>query len=222
MTCAISALLLLPACSPNSKEVPVAARTPAPDEPHPVSDLSALSTANSLDPFHKNDLAIARQVTSADDSDAVAKRQGLGSVRHVGDDKHPGVEKLLNQKSAQFESLSMQIMDQVFAQVEGLEETDQISHLKLPDDLKPVIITGTLNRDGKLNELVVEQHSGQAAIDRMVIAACKKGLYIQNPPPDALSTPQTYKVRLETRLENYTSLDGEHWQFKTFIAMALL
>jgi hypothetical protein len=216
------ALLILPGCGPNSKEIPVAASTPSADQPHPLDDLTSLSSANSLDPFGKHDLAIARQVTSAADTGTAGNIESIGTVRHVGDDKHPGEERLLNKKSAQFDTLSMRMMDQVFAQVEGLEDQDQISHLKLPTDLKPVIITGTLNRDGKLRELVVEQHSGQAAIDRMVVAACKKGLFIQNPPPDAMNGNETYKVRLETRLENYASLDGEHWQFKTYLGMALL
>ena len=83
-------------------------------------------------------------------------------------------------------------------------------------------IAGTLNRQGILKELVVEQHSGTAAIDKMVVAACKKGLFIHNPPPEATDPGGDYKVRIEARFENYASTDGEHWEFKTYMGLALL
>lgn len=129
---------------------------------------------------------------------------------------------MLNKKAAQFDTLSIHLMDQVFAQMTTLEEGDEISHLKLPTDLRWVIITGTLSRQGVLKELVIEQHSGTAAVDKMVVAACKKGLYLHNPPQDAVDSAGNYKVRVEARMENFASLDGEHWQFKTYMGLAIL
>ena len=84
------------------------------------------------------------------------------------------------------------------------------------------IITGTLNPQGMLKELVIEQHSGAAAVDKMIVAACKKGLYIRNPPADAAETSGNYRVRVEARLQNYASIDGEHWKFKTYMGLAVL
>lgn len=196
----------------------------APDAPHPVTDLSQLAPGSALDPFGKHEQTIARRVASDGNigGGSVGNLDAIGTVRHVGDDKHPGEERLLNKKAAQFDNLSMRLLDQVFVQIEGLQEEDEISHLKLPTDLKWVIITGTLNRQGVLKELVIEQHSGTAAVDKMVVAACKKGLFIHNPPADAVDASGNYQVRLEARFENYASEDGEHWEFKTYMGLAIL
>jgi hypothetical protein len=225
--CALSLALLtiIQGCGSSSSQAPKMVATPSPDTPRPVTDLSQVAPGSALNPFGKKDeQAIARRV--ADDDDIVGRRVenlgAYGAVRHVGDDKHPGELRLLNKKAAEFETLSMRLMDQVFNQVEHLQEQDEISHLKLPTDLRWVIITGTLNRQGVLKELVIEQHSGTAAIDKMAIAACKKGLYIHNPPPDAADESGNYKVRIQTRLETFASLDGEHWEFRTYMGLAFL
>jgi hypothetical protein len=224
--CALSlALLTIPqGCGSNSSQAPKMVATPAPDAPHPVTDLSQLAPGNALDPFGKHEQTIARRVASDRDvgGSGAENLDTLGTVRHAGDDKHPCEQRLLNKKAAQFDMLSMHLLDQVFVQIAGLQEGYEISHLKLPTDLKWVIITGTLNRQGVLKELVIEQHSGTAAIDKMVVAACKKGLYIHNPPPDALDASGNYKVRIEARLENFASIDGEHWEFKTYMGLAIL
>jgi len=219
------ALLIIPqGCSSSSTpDVPTVYPTPAPGTPHPLTDLSQLSTANPLAPFGKRDQSIAREVTAEADTGAEEQSiHAIGSIRRVGDEKHPGEERLLNKKATQFDMLSMRVLDQIYAETASLERRDEISHLKLPDDLRPVIITGTINGDGVLKELVVEQHSGTAAIDKMMIAACKKGMYIRNPPPEARTSDGTYKLRIEARMENFASLDGEHWQFKTYLGLAIL
>ncbi len=224
--CALSlALLTIPqGCGSNSSQVPTIAVAPAPDAPHPVTDLSQLAPGNALDPFGKRDQLIARRVASEGDmgGSSVENLDALAAVRHSGDNRHPCEQRLLNKKAAQFDSLSARLLDQVFEQIGMLQEGDQISHLKLPTELKWVVITGTLNHDGVLKELVIEQHSGTAAIDKMVVAACKKGLYIHNPPADALDANGNYKVRLEVRMENFASMDSEHWEFKTYMGLAIL
>jgi hypothetical protein len=225
----ICALLLalfpmLQGCGSNSSQTIPIAPIPAPDAPHPVTDLSQVAPGSAMNPFGKRDQIIARNIAS---ESAISENNaqnigGLASVRNTGDDKHPCEQRLLNQKAAQFVMLSGHLMDQVFEQIAHLEDQDQISHLKLPTDLKWVIITATLNSDGVLKELVVDQHSGAAAVDRMVIAACKKGLYIQNPPAGAADPSGNYKFRIEARFENFASMDGEHWEFKTYMGLAIL
>ena len=103
-----------------------------------------------------------------------------------------------------------------------LQRGENFSRLKLPTDTKWVVITGTMNDHGVLKEMVLDQHSGTAAVDKLVIAACKKGIYIHNPPPEALDTNGNYSVRIEARFENFASLDGEHWSFKTYLGLAIL
>jgi hypothetical protein len=220
----VALLTITQGCGFNSSQAPTMAITPAPDAPRPVTDLSQLAPGNALNPFGKNEQNIARRVTSYDDTavSSVENFGTLGTVRHAGDEKHPCEQRLLNKKAAQFDTLSTRLMDQVFSQALHLQEGDEISHLKLPTDLKWVIITGTLNRQGVLKELVIEQHSGTAAVDKMMVAACKTGLYIHNGPPEAVDAAGNYKVRIEARMENYASLDGEHWEFKTYMGLAML
>ncbi len=174
-----------------------------------MTDLSQLAPGSALNPFGKREQAIARKVVAGTDvsENDVQDTSGLGTVRHMGNDKHPAEARLLNKKAAQFDMLSMRLLDQVLDQILRLQASDEISHLKLPTDLKWVIISATLDDNGVLKELVVDQHSGTAAVDRMVIAACKKGLYIHNPPAEALDSGGTYKVRFEARFENLC-LDG--------------
>lgn len=217
------ALLTIPqGCGSSTADVPTVYPTPAPDMPRPLTDLSKLSPANPLAPFGKRNEAIARQVANEADTGAVESPHSVTMVRRVGNESRPGEERLLNNKAAQFNRLSMRVMDQIYSETARLERQDEISHLKLPEDLKWVIITGTLNRDGVLKELVVEQHSGTAAIDKMMIAACKKGMFIRNGTPEARDPDGNYKLRLEARLENFASLDGEHWEFKTSLGLAIL
>jgi hypothetical protein len=211
-------------CGSNSAQVPAVAPLPPPDAPRTVTDLSQLAPGSAINPFGKREQAIARKVVAGTDvsENDVQDTSGLGTVRHMGNDKHPAEARLLNKKAAQFDMLSMRLLDQVLDQILRLQATDEISHLKLPTDLKWVIISATLDDRGVLKELVVDQHSGNAAVDRMVIAACKKGLYIHNPPVEALDGDGNYKVRFEARFENYASMDGEHWEFKTYLGLAIL
>jgi hypothetical protein len=145
-----------------------------------------------------------------------------GMVHHVGTGREPGEEVLLDAKAAQFATFCRDIMDHLFIQLQLMEHDDQISRLKLPEDPPPVIITATLDQSGKLTELVLEQHSGKAAIDRMMIAACKRAVWAKNPPLDAATLNGTYRLRIEGRFVNLSSMDGRTWTFRTTIGIAIL
>ena len=208
-------------CSSKSAPVPTTPSA-ATDAPHPITDLSQVAPGNALNPFGKSDL-IARKVASEEDLPARQVNLGaLGDVRHAGDEKHPCEQRLLNKKAAQFDLLSRNLLDQVFNQMKALQGSDEYSHVRLPTDLRWVVITGTINHQGVLKELVIEQHSGTAAMDKLMIDACKKGLWIRNPPTDAADPSGNYKVRMEARMENFASLDGQHWEFKTYMGIAIL
>lgn len=220
----IGLMTLAYGCGFTGSQPNAVAPLPSTDGPRTVTDLSEVAPGNPLSPFGKQEQTIARRVASDDNGQggATGNLDAVGDVRHIGDDKHPGEERLLNKKAAQFSQLSMRLMDQIFIQMRHLQDEDQFSRLKLPTDLKWVIILGTLNSQGVLKELELEQHSGMAAVDKMVIAACKKGLFIRNPPAEAADSTGGYKVRVEARFENFASSDGEHWQFKTYIGLAIL
>lgn len=223
--CALSALpAIFQGCSSTGSPPLTAAAAPA-DAPHPVTDLSQLAPGNPLDPFGKHEESIARRVVADNDDNqpqtSLEHLDSLALVRHAGDDKHPCDQRLLNKKAAKFDVLSDRLMDQVYHQMRTLQ-MGEISRMKLPSDLRWVIITARMDHQGTLKELVLEQHSGTAAMDKLMIAACKKALYLRNPPADAATADGDYQVRIESRMENFSSMDGEHWEFKTYMGLAIL
>lgn len=190
--------------------------------PRLLTDLSSLSPGPPLESVGERIIG-SREIAGAGRAAPIRRSaQSSGAVFRVGDDRHPGEEHFLNEKAARFDMLSVRVMNQLFAAMQELEESEEGARLKVADGLRPVLITGTLNKDGRLGTLVLEQHSGQAKVDQMAIRACKRALYINNPPPEAMTSAGDYRIRIEARIENYASTDEEHWVFKTYIGIALL
>ena len=145
-----------------------------------------------------------------------------GMSRQIGNDANPATVRLLNAKAAKFGNFSGVILDRIFARLIVAERSEEISRGKLPEDLRAVIITATMNKQGKLTELVLEQHSGKAKIDQMMLEVCKKSIWYANPPTDALSEDgATYKLTIKVKLENYASLDEKHWSFVTDLGLGV-
>ena len=145
-----------------------------------------------------------------------------GMSRQIGNDLNPATVRLLNAKAAKFGNFSGVILDRIFAKLIVAERSEEISRGKLPEDLRAVIITATMDKQGKLTELILEQHSGKATIDRMMLEVCKKSIWYQNPPAAALSTDgTTYKLTIKLKLENYASLDETHWSFVTDLGLSV-
>ena len=144
-----------------------------------------------------------------------------GMSRQVGPESNPATVRLLNAKAAQFGNFSGVILDRILARLLVEERSEEFSRGKLPDELKAVIITATLNKQGKLIELVLEQHSGRAKIDQMMLDVCKHSIWYENPPAAALSDDGTYKLTIKLKLENYASLDETHWSFITDLALGI-
>jgi hypothetical protein len=196
---------------------------PAPGEPRIITDLSALSSSNGSGKALALPEGAVKAVAGANPPTSVTGGlKAAGSIRYVGNGKRPGEERLLNIKAAQYNDFCARLMDQVFTAMLDGEREDPIDRLQLPRQLKPVILVATLNGTGQLKEILLEQHSGQAAVDKMVIDACKKALWARNPPLGARDKDGNYKVRLTAFLKNYASSNGETWTFKTYLGIALL
>ena len=144
-----------------------------------------------------------------------------GMSRQVGPESNPATVRLLNAKAAKFGNFSGVILDRILARLLVAERSEEFSRGKLPDELKAVIITATLNKQGKLIELVLEQHSGRAKIDQMMIDVCKHSIWYENPPAAALSDDGTYKLTIKLKLQNYASLDDTHWSFVTDLGLGI-
>jgi hypothetical protein len=190
----------------------------APSTPHYVNDLSTLSAKPVAEISNPQ---AAYEATNQTDSFGHAFQDQPGSTRHVGTDATPAVQQLMNLKAAQFAEFSGSLLDKLWGQVQLRETGDDIARLKLPDTLQPVILTATLAPDGKLKEIIIDQRSGKALVDKLFIDACKKSIWTNNPPRAAALPNGTYQVRIEGRIENFAS-QGNRWTFKTYMGIAVL
>ncbi len=133
----------------------------------------------------------------------------------------PGGEKLLNPKAAQFAQFTRPLLHQLFLATEDLER-HKLAKRGVPVDAGPVVIEATMNKDGQLTELVIEQSSGSGVIDQTMIQACKAGLWTRNPPPEALAADGNYRFRIEANIHNYMQItEFSDWMFRTHLGMAL-
>jgi hypothetical protein len=144
-----------------------------------------------------------------------------GISREIGTEKNPATVRLLNAKAAKFGNFCSVILDRIYARLTIAERSEEVSRGKLPEELKAVIITAIMDKQGKLTEVILEQHSGKAKIDKMMIDVCKESIWYENPPVEALSDDGTYKLTIKLRLENFASLDENHWSFITDLGMGL-
>jgi hypothetical protein len=211
--------MLVAGCGSNQPaQQPLAVETP-----RYLNDLSKLSPQPFTALSHP---AAAYAATSGDAENAANARriylQAPGSSKYVGTDTNPGTEKLLNPKADQYAVFASDLADHLFAELRRREMDDEIARVKLPDDLKPVVITATLDKQGKLTELVLEQHSGKTLVDNLFIDACKKSLWARNPPPGALADTGVYRVRVEGKLTTWASIGDGRWRYKTWIGIGLL
>src|ERR1700730_3907191 len=200
----LAAAIFVAGCAGQDKP-PEAAPGAAP-VPQMVTDLSSVSGA-AIDPLGTH--AVPKRgegllhESSSGDSGPRTFGEEPGLSRSVGTDAHPGEVRLLNDKAAKFANFSQVILDRIFAQLRIAEKTEEISRTRLPTDIKPVVITAIMDKSGKLTELVLEQHSGKARIDQMMLNVCKKAIWYRNPPREALSADGTYHLTIQCRLEKY-------------------
>ncbi len=144
-----------------------------------------------------------------------------GVSRDIGTDRNPGTVRLLNDKAAQFDNFCAVILDRIYIQLTIAEKTEEISRTKIPTELKAAVVTAIMDKKGKLIEIILEQHSGKAKIDNLLIDVCKKGIWYENPPVGALSGDGNYKLTIKLKLQNFASSDSTHWSFITDLAMGL-
>jgi hypothetical protein len=144
-----------------------------------------------------------------------------GISRTVGNDSNPGTVRLLNAKAAKFGNFSEVILDRIYAHLMVAERSEEFSRTRLPTEIKAVVITAVLDKNGKLTELILEQHSGKAKVDQMMLDVCKKSIWFENPPVEALSGDGDYKLTIKLKLENYASEDEHHWSFITDLGLGI-
>jgi len=217
----LTAAIFAAGCAADDKPPPPVADAGA--QPKVLSDLSSVSDAP-IDPLGVNSVPAPGEGMVHETTVSGGRRTfdtDPGISKEVGTDRNPGTVRLLNTKAARYGNFCAAILDRLFAQIQLAEMTEEISRIKLSDDLKAVIITATMDRKGKLTEIILEQHCGNAKIDRMLIDACKKAIFYQNPPPQALADDGTYQLTIKLKLQNFASVDEAHWSFTTDVGLGL-
>jgi hypothetical protein len=224
-TASILALAIFAAgCAADDKPPP-----PMPDagvqQPKLLGSLSDVSSAP-VDPLSVNAVPAPGEGMLHDEQGAVTAgprtyETDPGIARSVGNESNPGTVRLLNGKAAQFGNFSAVILDRIYARLMVAERSEEFSRTRLPTEIKAVIITAIMDKSGKLTELILEQHSGKAKIDKMMLEVCKKSIWYENPPVDALSGDGDYKLTIKLKLENYASSDEHHWSFITDLGLGL-
>ncbi|HKN13321.1 MAG TPA: hypothetical protein VJX68_08995 [Candidatus Binatus sp.] len=222
-TAAFFAVAILAGCATNDKPPP-----PMPDagaqQPKLLGSLSDVSSTP-VDPLGVNAVPAPGEGLLHDAGPVSAGprtfEEDPGISREIGTERNPATVRLLNNKAAKFGNFASVILDRIYARLIIAERSEEISRTKLPTDLKAVIITAILDKSGKLTELILEQHSGKAKIDRMMLDVCKKSIWYENPPVEALSGDGNYKLTIKLKLQNFASSDEHHWSFITDLGLGI-
>ncbi len=219
----LAVAILAAGCAANDQPPPAAPG--AGPQPKLLSDLSTVSDAP-VDSLAAVNAVPARGEGLLHDSGDVSAGPRTfeaepGISREVGTERNPATVRLLNEKAAKFGNFAAVILDRIYARLIVAERSEEISRTRLPTELKAVVITAIMDKSGKLTELILEQHSGKAKIDQMMLDVCKKSIWYENPPTGALSDDGTYKLTIKLKLENFASLDERHWSFITDLGLGI-
>lgn len=221
------------ALKPAANESPAAAATPTPsiDEPHMVTNLNEISSANTVAGLLPGELAPTPAATPAPASNANAETQRnidrffastAPSIRYSGEPAAPpGETRLLNDKAKKFGDFSYALAKQTLTAVQTLE-AQKLHQRKLSTDLRPVILTAVMTPQGRLTEISIDQHSGDIEIDQIFIDACKQGLWSRNPPRQALAGDQNYRVQVSGIIYNYSFDRFGKYVYETQLGLGLL
>ena len=128
---------------------------------------------------------------------------------------------LLNKKATRYPEFSYQMLNRTLPVAEK-SAAAKLNGQQLPGDLERVILTATLTPTGRLSDIAIEQHSGVAAVDHIMIDACKQGLWAMNPPAEAAGPDKNYRVHFEGVIYNYSFDRHGQYSYITHIGVGLL
>jgi hypothetical protein len=226
-----STFVLMASCS-SEKPVPQPISIPESEAtPRVITDLSSLGPANpaaaqiKLPPASLEHRSESLSPAAANGTAANLKRlfgETPGQIGYSGVASAPGKELLANAKAQQFPIFTRTLLHQVFVAAQVEERDVSFSRERLPREIKPVVVSATMNKNGRLTQLILEQSSSTGAVDQLMVRACKTGLWTNNPPPAALSSTGDYRIRIEALINNYNNQTAEEvWSFSTELSLAL-
>jgi hypothetical protein len=214
--------------SANSAATP-GANTPA-SEPRVVTDLSQLSSSNPLAQLDQQRQLLSGQETPQSSQPSNQTVSNIGRF-YIANQKTaelveapprpPGDARLLNAKAAQYPEFAYDIVNRTLVLAQDMAPQKLEQH-RLPDDIKPIVLTAVMTPEGKLTDIYIEHRSGFSAVDQLFIDACKKGIWARNPPAGALSSGGTYRLRIEGIIFNYSYNHENLYTYSTHIGLGVL
>ncbi|HLW71213.1 MAG TPA: hypothetical protein VKS22_11400 [Candidatus Binataceae bacterium] len=230
-------LLALAGCvapKPPSDERPLQPVPNVPDRPEVVTDLSKLSAADTTAVALPPVLPTVSPLQSTSNVSVGASRnEQLTHKLAAGepgrydtetpssDTQAPGGTRLLNDKARQYANFSDILLTQTMRAALTLEP-EKLGSKRVPLELTPVVLTAIMDPEGRLKEIVIEHHSGDLAVDRLFIEACKQGIWSRNPPVGARSVEGTYRVQIQGSVSNRTFDRYGQYTYSTEIGLAIL
>jgi hypothetical protein len=214
-----------PDVSSQSNEIAPAAT----DLPHVVTDLSSLSPAETVAAPVTIDQAPRVSKTNrpgpSRNEEVTHKLAATASSSRYDPNAPPKMgasrTRLLNDKARHFANFSDILLAQTLQAAEQLAP-EKLERHRVPEDLNPVVLTAILDPQGRLREIVIEQHSGDVAVDKLFIEACKKGCWSRNPPVDAHYSDGTYHLRISGTVFNVSFDRYGEYTYDTEIGLAIL
>jgi hypothetical protein len=191
--------------------------------PTTAPSLNAQNLVNGAASLH-DDTAAASPLDAQSIADANLDHLYLSkqhSAVNGGEAPAAGDRTLLNAKAREFPEFSYAMLNQTLVAAQELEAQRLQDH-PLPDDIKPIILVAVMTPEGKLTDLSIEQHTGVGDVDRLLIDACKKGLWAMNPPKAALAGDNTYRLRFEAVIRNHSYDVQGNYHYITHVGLALL
>jgi hypothetical protein len=238
---AIAATVIALGCSSQAPTTAARSSPPppppaAPGSPQVITNLSQLSSGDADTASLSNAAKVLKSNPPRDESAAVAHGMGQdtsSTLRRLfledpdspryADTVIPHTQvRLLNAKAAEYPGFSNMMITQLLSEMVKQEKLEPIVTLELSEELKPVIVTAILDDKGQLKELIYQQHSGLAAIDNFVIAACKESLWGNNMPKGALSGDGKYRLRIEAQLSKYSADREGNQTFVTRVGLGIM
>jgi hypothetical protein len=193
-----------------------------------VTDLSKLSEASTTALPPPDQPSIAPDNSSGNDDssgNAVISHQLAANAPNTRWNVTPttfkGGSRLLNDKARQFADFTDILLDQTLKAAQTMAP-DKLSQHRVPEDLVPTTLTAVMDSEGRLREIIIDQHSGDLQVDQLFIEACKKGIWSRNPPPGARDSDGKYRLRVEGTVNNQSYDRYGQYSYDTELGMGIL
>ncbi len=227
----VLALVLAAGCAPNHPPPDIDRSALEPIVPTPggtqvLTDLTQLSDANTaaLAPPDLPAPPPADQNRNASNNEVLTHKLAANAPATRYDyvpTKLKGGSRLLNDKAREYAEFADLLLNQTLKAAQTMAPAKLGQH-RVPSDLAPTELTAVMDPEGRLKEIIIEQHSGDLSVDQLFIEACKQGIWSRNPPTGARASDGTYRLRVEGMVYNQSYDRYGEYSYDTELGLSIL